>query len=209
MADIWIPVGVGVASSVAGFIGAWFLQPLVTHQLALRRGYYAPFSMWCARAASNIDELLYWVQKWPDLTARPRLSQPVPSTHRRLWPRWPLRKQSPDEENKRRFVSYQVAANFLETHDILAQAFSHGWTSELEKKGILHTLFAANYAVEKGYHLSELQAEVIWSALRPEDRERHLYDERLAQSLWDMVLGEADTRQALRDLGDGLKRFVP
>jgi glycine/D-amino acid oxidase-like deaminating enzyme len=102
-----------------------------------------------------------------------------------------------------------VAANFLEIHDLLEEAFSHGWTSELEKKGLLHTLFAANHAVEKGYHLSELEAEVIWSALRPEDRERRLYDERLAQSLWDVVLGETDTQQALRALADGLKRFVP
>lgn len=176
MADIWIPLAVGLI----GFVGAWLLHPWVTHRFSLVREYYAPFNMWCARAASTIDELLHWVHE-----------------------------KGEADDNQRRLVSYQIAVNFLETHDLLEEAFSHGWTSVLDEKGLLKTLFDANHAVETGYHLSEFQTEVIWSVLRPELRERHLHDEALAQSLWDAVPEKDKTQIALQDLSAGLKRNVP
>ncbi len=177
MADIWIPLLVGLG----GFVGAWFLQPLVTYQLALRRGYYAPFSMWCAKTASVIDELLDWAEKRPTLT----------------------------EEYETGLFAYQLTSNFLEVHHLLSQAFQHGWTSELERKGDLPTLLNANYLVERGYHMGEVRDKVIWSVLDKREREDRLYDKAVANRLWKDVLSKEAAQDTLRRLRDALRQYVP
>ncbi len=177
MADFWIPLLVGLG----GFVGAWLLHPWVTHRFSLARGYYAPFSMWCAKTASVIDELLDWVKRKPTLTG-------------------------PYETG---LAAYQLTSNFLEIHELLSQAFQHGWTSELERKGDLPTLLNANYLVERGYHMGEARDGVIWSALEKEEHERRLYDEAVAERLWDDVFAKGAAQDALRSLRDTLRRYVP
>ncbi len=177
MADIWIPLVVGLG----GFVGAWLLHPWVTHRFSLARGYYAPFSMWCAKTASVIDELLDWVKRKPTLTGQYETG----------------------------LAAYQLTSNFLEIHELLAQAFQHGWTSELERKGDLPTLLKANYLVERGYHMGEVRDKVIWSVLDKNEREHRLYDKAVANRLWDDVFSTGAAQDALRSLRDALRRYVP
>jgi hypothetical protein len=173
--------------ALVGALALACIAPRVTARLSLAREYHAPFKMWCAEMASTIDELLWWAVRWCELAKKGG--------------KW----VGTDEEW---LCSYEVAVNFLETHDLLDKAFAKGWTVELSKMKLMPTLYKANYGVEKGYHLAERKAGVYWSALSYKDRERHLRIGASGRSVRNTFLQDTNTREALHELSYGLKKEV-
>ena len=151
MIEILTAFGVGLTlGAVLASVGVAVIGPVFTEHLALRRQFFAPFRRWCARMNGSVNELLHWTSRLPVQGS----------------PQWPL--------------TYHMLSNFLEVHDLLAEADEKGWSTALvDGEYTLQELSALREAVDDLYHSTRLENDGLWSELPT--KEARLKEENVSQ----------------------------